>query len=118
MSKPLIYVCSPYSAESEAGRIYNVNRALQMSETIADLGGYPVVPHSMYHGLYGKYPESFFYGATLALMFRCDAMYLDERWAKSIGCVDEVKHFKGPCFENIEVMEAWIERKIGILYGT
>lgn len=89
MSKcKLIYVAGPYRGVTPQEIELNIQSAKQVGKLCADLGWYPVIPHTNTAGFEHLCPEikdEFWLENTLELMERCDAVIMCPGWEHSSG---------------------------------
>jgi hypothetical protein len=89
--RPLIYVAGYYSANPTQG----VRNAVAAYDALREVGWVPLVPHvSMLLDMLSPMPPSYWYAYDLALLSRCDAMYVcpDSLTALSIGVAKEITY--------------------------
>ena len=90
-TRPLIYVASYYSAHPAHGTAH----ALSAWRPLLDAGWLPLVPHlSWLADVAHPAPETFWYAYDLALLSRCDALYVcpGALTESSRGVTDEIAH--------------------------
>lgn len=80
----LVYVAGPYSGDV-AG---NVERAREVGRQLIEAGYSVLVPHLL--GYPGTQDERWWYAATLAMMLRCDCVFVVRGWVCSAGARNEV----------------------------
>ena len=80
--KPLtIYCAGPYSADTEAGRLANTQKAMEIALELIKKGCYPYVPHlSHFLDTYARYrgtdlPWEFWMEFDDVWLTKCDALY-------------------------------------------
>ena len=101
--RPVIYVAGYYSA-SPAHGLANAMKAFQ---PLVDAGWVPLVPHvSFLTDALAPNTPSFWYAYDLALLMRCDAMYVcpDALTAASTGVNEEIRFamkYDIPIFDTI-----------------
>lgn len=91
----LIYVAGPYRDKSPLQVKKNIENARSAGAKLMVKGWVPVIPHTMYGG--GEYWEELtdndkqncFLDCGLALLLRCDAIFMLSNWFKSRGSRDE-----------------------------
>lgn len=81
----LIYIAGKYTAPSRCAIQANIQAAREAADQVARMGAFPVTPHLLGQGLEDAGDEQFWYDGTLALMLRCDAIYLVRGWDESKG---------------------------------
>lgn len=88
--RPLIYVAGYYSASPAHG----LANAMAAFQPLVDAGWLPLVPHvSFLADVLAPNPPAFWYAYDLALLARCDAMYVcpDALTATSTGVNEEIR---------------------------
>jgi len=108
----VIYVCGSISAATVEQRDMNIQKGKDVGFAIWHLGAMPLVPHMNSMGMFqaGVTAEAIYLG-DLALVSKCDAMYLMEGWESSFGCNLEVawaKHKNIPIFNSFDALEAYV----------
>lgn len=75
MSRPLVYVAGPYSAPTEAERLANVNRAIDVGRQVYDAGGADFVPH-LSHYAHARSPRPYegWLSVDFAIVDRCNML--------------------------------------------
>lgn len=68
-----------------------VNQAEAAAMRVAELGGMPVVPHSLGQRTAGTLNEDFWLAGTMLLLSRCDGILLLPSWTTSQGSIAESK---------------------------
>jgi len=117
-ARPLIYIAGPLRAPTPWEIEQNVRRAEEYGLEIANMGGIPVIPHTMYHFYQNSLPDEFWLQADLALLRACHAIAVDvkETFARdSEGTCAEITDAQArglPVFYNdhhIRRLPDWIE---------
>lgn len=112
----LVYVAGPLFGPDDWAIRRNIHRAASLGFAVAQLGCYPVIPHTNTGSVFcGTLTPKFWYAGTLELMRRCDYVILVPGWEDSKGTVDEVADAKRrgqPVFERIEDLK--IELKLDV----
>lgn len=110
-SMPLVYIAGPFSGPNSWEVEQNIRKAEEFILPIAELGASPVCPHSMTRFFNGTLTYDFWIQSTLALLARCDAIFLRPDWIRSKGAQGEfvfaVKH-KIPDFVSLSSLRTWI----------
>lgn len=88
----VIYIAGPYRAKTGHLVEQNIRRAEKAMEEVAALGLVPLCPHTMTRHFDGTFTDEYWLGATLELMFRCDALVLVDGWERSAGTLGELQH--------------------------
>lgn len=81
----LVYVAGKFRGANAWEIACHVHAAEEVALKIAELGGMPVVPHSLGQSMAGTLDESFWLKGTLALLARCDGILLLRNWLESAG---------------------------------
>lgn len=84
----LIYVAGPYRGKTREEVELNIASAQQIGKLCADIGWYPVIPHTNTKGFEFLCPDikdEFWLEGTLELMRRCDAVVMCPGWEYSSG---------------------------------
>lgn len=87
----LIYVAGPFRAENAWLVEKNIRAAEEVGFKIAELGGVPVIPHTLYRYFDGTLGDEFWLEATSKLLLKCDGIMLLEGWGGSTGSMAERK---------------------------
>lgn len=85
----LIYIAGKFRGENAWEIACNVHAAEAAALRIAQLGGMPVVPHSLGQHMLGTLDETFWLAGTLLLLSRCDGILLLPSWTASKGASAE-----------------------------
>lgn len=111
----LVYVAGPLFGPDDWAIRRNIHRAASLGFAVAQLGCYPVIPHTNTGSVFcGTLTHEFWYAGTLELLRRCDAVILVPGWEDSKGTVAEVEEAKRlgiPVFERVEDLKAWLKAK-------
>lgn len=89
--RPVIYVAGYYSACPTQGTA----NAIRAFDDLLNVGWVPLVPHaSLVIDMLSPHPPQFWYSYDLALLKRCDAMYVcpDTLTAHSTGVLKEIDY--------------------------
>lgn len=107
MSLPLIYIAGPFRGPTPWDVEQNIRRAEVVGLQIAACGGYPVIPHSMTRYFDKQLTDQFWLDGTMALLVRCDAIFLCRQWQRSTGATAEAERVRNvlPVFH--EDLEGW-----------
>jgi len=85
----LIYIAGPYRAPTTWGIAENIHAARMAGAMVAQLGAYPVIPHSNTAHMDGIASDDLWLSGTLELMRRCDGVILIPGWKRSTGSKNE-----------------------------
>jgi len=80
---PLIYIAGPFRGPTPLAVRRNVERARDLGLRVAEAGGYPIIPHTMTSEFDKQLTEEFWLTGTMALLARCDAVYMMRTWCQS-----------------------------------
>jgi hypothetical protein len=87
----LVYIAGKFRGSNAWEIACNVHEAEAAAIRVAELGGMPVVPHSLGQHLAGTLDEKFWLAGTLLLLSRCDGILLLPSWTESAGAKAECK---------------------------
>lgn len=107
----LVYVAGAFRAQTPWQVEFNVRKAEGVALQVAVAGAVPVCPHTMYRFFDKSLPDSFWLGATLELLRKCDAIIMVHGWKDSNGACAERKEAESlgiPIFESPKEIETWI----------
>lgn len=107
----LVYVAGPFRGKTEWSRQQNVRAAETAGLEICRLGAMAVIPHKNTEHFDGELPDEFFLNGTMALLERCDAIYLLPTWQSSAGARAELKQAKflgTPQFYDLDSLKTWL----------
>jgi len=123
MGDPVVYVAGPYRAATPETVKLNVARAEKVAQDLLWRGYNVICPHTMMHGWENSdLGDEDFLRNGLALLARCDAVYVvaraartsDGAWFVSEGTRAEIglAQRRGiPCFETVELLDCWRKRE-------
>ena len=83
----LLYVAGPYRAPTREGIQANIDRARVAAQRLWRMGYVAVCPHLNSANFEGD--PAWYLKGGLALLARCDAIYLLQGWELSAGSLDE-----------------------------
>lgn len=83
--KKRVYIAGPYRAENAWEIEQNIRSAERSILPIAQAGGNPLCPHSMFRYFQGAMPDEFWLSSTLEWLEACDAIYMGPGWRTSNG---------------------------------
>lgn len=81
----VIYIAGPYRAATPREVELNIRMAETAMHDVVQLGLYPMCPHTMTRYFDGTGTDQYWLDATLAIMERCDAVYMVPGWQRSEG---------------------------------
>lgn len=93
MRKPLVYIAGPFRAPTPWGVECNVREAERAGYALLEASGYgvaPVIPHAMFRYSDKLVPDECMLEVTLAILRKCDAVYLLPGWERSSGTRGEL----------------------------
>ena len=126
---PLIYIAAPFRGSTPYDVRRHVEAARDIGLTVAILGGYPIIPHTMTADFDKQLTDQFWLDGTMELLRRCDAILMGPRWMYSTGATaerEEAKRLGLPIFySNDSIWErtlrdwvtAWQENTIRLMQG-
>lgn len=82
---PLVYIAGPFRGPTPYAVRKNVEAARDLGLRVAQLGGYPIIPHTMTCDFDKQLTDEFWLDGTMEMLRRCDAIMLGERWMHSTG---------------------------------
>lgn len=104
------YVAGPFRGRTP----WDVERNVREAETLAldvwRAGIAAICPHTNTRFFDGAAPDDVWLAGDLAIMARCDAVILTDRWADSVGAqaeVAEAQRLGIPVFDTIAELRAW-----------
>lgn len=111
----LVYIAGPYRAATTWQIACNIHAARLLGARVAELGAYPVIPHSNTAHFDGLATDELWLEGTKELMRRCDAVLFSARWTSSSGSrgeYAEAERLKLPMFGEGHLesgdLEAWL----------
>jgi len=91
--QPVIYIAGPYSAPTEIGILDNIRKACEARDRLIENGWAVVCPHANTANMDNTNP-GIYYRMDLALLARCNAIYMLKGWEHSVGATME-REFAG-----------------------
>ncbi|MHC4643948.1 MAG: DUF4406 domain-containing protein [Planctomycetota bacterium] len=85
----LIYIAGRFRERIAWELERNVRRAEEAAFRVAELGGFPIIPHANSRYFHGTISDEFWLEGYLELVGRCDAVFLLKSWESSAGAVLE-----------------------------
>lgn len=107
----IIYICGPFSADTNWAIKRNIREAEKLSLEVANLGLGFICPHKNSEEFFGLLTPEYWYEMTLELLRRCDAVLLFGAWGKSKGALaerEEAMRLKKPVFSSIGAVKEWL----------
>jgi hypothetical protein len=117
---PLVYIAGPYRNVNPWIVEQNIRAAEEVGMRVAQLGAYPIIPHSNTRGYFGSpdISDDLWLGGTLQAMRRCDAALFLPTWINSSGA--RAEHEEAERLKHIEIFgvahlangefAAWVKR--------
>jgi hypothetical protein len=93
MARPLVYIAGPFRAHTPWGIEHNIRRAEAHGLFVAELGGIPIIPHTMYRFFDKLLSDAFWLEAGITLLQTCAAVAVcvdEDRAQESAGTVSEI----------------------------
>jgi hypothetical protein len=88
----LVFIAGKFAGANAWQIACNVHEAEAVALRVAELGGMPVVPHSLGRSIFGTLPEAFWRAGCLELLGRCDGILLLPSWSGSDGSSAQARH--------------------------
>lgn len=89
---PLIYIAGPFRGPTPLDVRRNVERARDAGLLVAQLGAYPIIPHTMTAEFDKQLDDQFWLDGTMEMLRRCDALLLIPYWDQSTGARAEAQY--------------------------
>jgi len=109
-----VYVAGPYTAPTRWEEEQHVRRAEAVGYRVAQVGAYPVIPHTNARPLFSDlHDAAWWYAATIAELRTCDAVIMVSGWRQSVGAVGEKHEAETlgiPVFLHIRELTDWLKR--------
>lgn len=86
----IIYIAGPLTEAEPFEREMNRQIASDCGSLAVGLGLTPIIPHTMFAGLEGKYPDGEILHHCCHILRRCDILLLSHGWEESRGCLVEL----------------------------
>lgn len=87
-----IYIAGPYRGANAWEVERNIRRVEELGFRVAEMGGLPVIPHTMYRYWDGTLTDDFWLACGIKLLDVCDAVCVVTGYANSRGTLAEIKH--------------------------
>lgn len=111
MTKKLIYIAGPYTADTAEGIAANVAAAVAVGLQVRAMGLVPVVPHiAIVPGPGLSWDAAM--AECLAILDRCDGVFFIHGWEQSRGARREAIRATCrslPVFDHLDHLRAWAE---------
>jgi hypothetical protein len=108
-SRPVVFVCGPYRADSAWEIEQNVRRAEEVALYLWREGAVAVCPHAMTRYYQGAADDDLWLSGMRILLMRCDAVVTVGEWRQSEGSrleVDVAAECGMPIFASVESLLA------------
>lgn len=109
----VVYVAGPYRASSAWKIAENIRDAERAGLLVARLGAMPLIPHANTAHFQGELTDDFWLEGTLALLKKCDAIFMGIGWEHSSGSRSELEFAKSvgmPHFFTFDSLALWIAK--------
>lgn len=120
----VVYVAGRYRAATESAVASNIHEARVAGIRVAQLGGCPLIPQmnsAFMGGVTGEGDDQFWLAATMALLRKCDAVYLVWNWVESEGAkleVTEAQRLGIPVFQEETDLKEWLDWQRALAEAT
>lgn len=111
MTLPLIYIAGPFRGPTPLAVRRNVEAARDAGLLVAQVGGYPIIPHTMTSEFDKQLTDEFWLDGMMELLRRCDAVFLLPTWKDSRGATAEYEEAirRGtPTFGDLSALRHWV----------
>lgn len=111
---PVVYVAGKFRGANAWEIENNIRRAEDASFEIWKAGAAVLCPHTNTRYFHGSLPDQTFIDGTLALLDKCDAVFMLPDWLSSFGACGERKWAMDhgiPVFYTMDQVIKWIERE-------
>ncbi len=87
----IIYICGPYRSRwGLPGILWHIYKARRAAVRLSEKGYVVFTPHLNWGLFDGHQPDKFWLGCGLAMLVKCDTIFLLKGWHKSKGSLAEV----------------------------
>jgi hypothetical protein len=110
----IVYVAGPYRAPTVAGIAANISAAEDAARKLWQLGFTALCPHLNTAYFDGLVPDDEFLRGDLALLEKCDAIFLLKNWEYSQGAIVEAGEAERagiPALHDFASLEKWADEK-------
>jgi|GEM_PF-1835611 len=111
VNKKVIYLAGPYRADTAWQVHQNIQRAERVAARMLTNGLVPLCPHKNTAYMDGVVSDDTIIDGCLALVTRCDALFLMEGWQESEGALKEKEHAEKhglPVFQHAHEVDQWL----------
>lgn len=109
---PVIYVAGPFRGPSAWAIEQNIRVAEEWSLEIWRAGGAALCPHCNTRFFQGAAPDEVWLDGDIAILEKCDAIFMVPGWTNSTGACAELAHAR-KCgirkFESLSMLRQWIK---------
>ncbi len=116
---PVIYIAGPFRCASRYveghqdswGIQQNVMRAMEVALEIWRLGGAAITPHANSMFFQNAAPDDVWLAGDLAILAKCDAIFLLPNWETSAGARAErdlAEQLKIAVFDDLHTLDNWL----------
>ena len=108
----VIYVAGPYRGKTKIDRNINIETARAYGLALWQNGFAAITPHlnSIYMDDYISLTQEDYYAGDIAILRKCDGIFMIKGWKKSTGSIAEHKFAKDnkiPIFYKMEELKKW-----------
>lgn len=116
----VIYIAGKFRGPNGWETEKNARRAEEAAFEVARLGAAPLCPHTNSRFFHGTITDRFWLEATLALMRKCDAVFMIKGWQDSAGARAELEDARkmGGKFIFYEEQDGYAHLKAWVEEGT
>lgn len=107
----VIYIAGPFRGQTPWEVELNIRNAEHAALAVAELGGVPLCPHTMFRFFNGLLNDEFWLEGTKELLRRCDSIYLITQWTSSSGSHGEkalAEEMGMPIFYTLPEVKLWL----------
>ena len=108
----LVYLASPYRSKDEWGLHQNIHHAHKAARQIWQISSLVCISPCSNTAFFGgdDIPDSVWLEGDIEILRRCDALFLNEGWENSSGCIDEktfAEKIGLPVFTTLDDLQEW-----------
>lgn len=112
MKIPVVYIAGPFRAPNAWEIEQNIRRAEEWALAVWRLGAAALCPHCNTRFFQGAAPDEVWLDGDLALLSKCDAVFMIPGWQRSTGARSELEYARTlgiKSFETFGALRDWIE---------